>query len=330
MAEKMNESKRSHIGFGSTYLRGGASGTGAGINTVLGGQVWTVKPDKDAAARNPCIWMQAGVVSFKSCNNFYDCTSCKYDQGMQLQVEKGKQMSWRAAMRKKPDLHRLCRHSLTNRIASRTCAYDYQCGHCDFDQFFEDVWSPATGGHACEVAHVRGVAVPYDHYFHQGHTWARIESGGEIRVGLDDFAAKLLGRADAMDLPLIGTTLDQSCPGCGLKRQSNEAEVLSPVGGIVTAVNGNLRKNPGMSGESPYEDGWLFMLHTQNVKKSITTLMDSAESMKWIAGEISYLESMIEEVAGPLAADGGFLTNDIFGALPALGWKNLTKRFLRS
>jgi len=157
MAEKMSESKRSHVGFGSTYLRGGAFSASAGINTVLGGQVWTVKPDKDAAAKNPCLWMQSGVVSFKSCNNFYDCTSCKYDQGMQLQVEKGKQMSWQAAMRTNPDLHRFCRHSLTNRIASRVCAYDYQCGHCDFDQFFEDVWSPATGGHASEVGHVRGV-----------------------------------------------------------------------------------------------------------------------------------------------------------------------------
>jgi len=133
-----------------------------------------------------------------------------------------------------------------------------------------------------------------------------------------------------MDLPLIGTTLDQSRPGCGLKRQAHEAEVLSPVGGVVTAVNGNLWKNPGMAGESPYESGWLFMLHTPNVKKSMATLMDSPESMKWIADEVSCLESMIEEVAGPLAADGGFLTNDIFGALPALGWENLTKRFLKS
>ncbi|MDX9785312.1 MAG: glycine cleavage system protein H [Desulfobacterales bacterium] len=330
MAEKMNESKRSHIGFGSTYLRGGASEARGGIHSVLGGQVWTVKPDKDAAAKNPCVWMQAGIVDFKSCNNFYDCPTCKYDQGMLSQVARGKQISWQTAMRKKPDLQRLCRHSLTQRIASRVCAYDYQCGHCDFDQFFEDVLSPGIGTHACEVGHVRGFAVPYGHYFHMGHTWARIESGGAIRVGLDDFASKLLGKADAMELPLLGYSLEQSRPGFGLKRKGHAAEVISPLGGVVTAVNGKVRETPGLAGESPYENGWLFMLHTPNVKKAIDTLMDSSESMKWLGTEVDCLEKMIEEVAGPLAADGGLLTNDIFGALPELGWDRLTKKFLKS
>jgi hypothetical protein len=39
---------------------------------------------------------------------------------------------------------------------------------------------------------------------------------------------------------------------------------------------------------------------------------------------------MIEEVAGPLAADGGYLQEDIFGNIPDLGWKNLTKTFLKT
>jgi hypothetical protein len=39
---------------------------------------------------------------------------------------------------------------------------------------------------------------------------------------------------------------------------------------------------------------------------------------------------MIEEVAGPLAADGGYLAEDIFGNLPGLGWGRLTKAFLKT
>jgi len=29
-----------------------------------------------------------------------------------------------------------------------------------------------------------------------------------------------------------------------------------------------------------------------------------------------------------LAADGGYLADDIYGNIPALGWKNLTRNFL--
>jgi hypothetical protein len=46
--------------------------------------------------------------------------------------------------------------------------------------------------------------------------------------------------------------------------------------------------------------------------------------------EVTHLESMIEDVAGPMATDGGFLAEDIYGNLPDLGWKNLTKTFLKT
>ena len=37
----------------------------------------------------------------------------------------------------------------------------------------------------------------------------------------------------------------------------------------------------------------------------------------------------IEETAGPLAADGGELGRDIYGAMPELGWERLAERFLK-
>jgi hypothetical protein len=45
---------------------------------------------------------------------------------------------------------------------------------------------------------------------------------------------------------------------------------------------------------------------------------------------VKQLEGMIEKVACPLAADGGYLQEDIYGNLPDLGWKNLTKTFLKT
>jgi hypothetical protein len=39
---------------------------------------------------------------------------------------------------------------------------------------------------------------------------------------------------------------------------------------------------------------------------------------------------MIEGIAGPSVADGGYLQEDIFGNIPDLGWKNLTRTFLKT
>jgi glycine cleavage system H lipoate-binding protein len=187
-----------------------------------------------------------------------------------------------------------------------------------------------AGSLACEKGQVRGITLPTGHYFHLGHAWARIESGGEIRVGLDDFAAKVFGKADAMALPLLGYQMEPDRPGFGFKRGSREAEVLAPLGGVVTSVNARVRENPNLSAQAPYDEGWLFMVHAPDVKKAVNSLMDSAASVDWMGQEVARLEQIIEDAAGPLATDGGFLAGDIYGALPVLDWDRLTRTFLKS
>jgi glycine cleavage system H lipoate-binding protein len=233
-------------------------------------------------------------------------------------------------MRRRPGLERVCRHTLTRRIEKRTCAYNYECSTCDFDQFFEEVWATKTGFQPHDMHNVKGFNVPSGSYFHNGHTWARMESGGVIRVGMDDFSLKLLGKADAFELPLMGKALSQSKVGWGLKRGDNLADVLSPVDGVIVEVNGRLREKPVMANQDPYGDGWLFVIRNQEAKGPFKQLMDDTLSLDWMAAEVEKLQGMIESVAGPLAADGGYIAEDIYGNLPALGWRNLTKTFLKT
>jgi glycine cleavage system H lipoate-binding protein len=332
MADQKQQARRSQVGYGSSYRKAGSSAPKGGdeIDAVLGGQQWKVTPDQKAGVTQPCIWMQAGVVKFKNCNNYYDCTTCKYDFGMAKQVAKGKINSWQETMKRRPAMDRICRHSLTQRIDKRICAYDYECGHCDFDQFFEDVWNTQNKQRPQMLRQVKGFDLPVDQYYHNGHTWARIESGGNIRIGLDDFALKLFGKADALELPLMGKTLDQGVAGWGMRRKDNEAAVMSPVNGVILDVNPRVRENPDMANREPYGDGWLFVVRSPNIKQNKKALMDGVDSLEWINAEISQLENMIETVAGPLAADGGHLADDIYGVLPELGWQNLTRTFLKT
>jgi len=39
-----------------------------------------------ADAKNRCIWMMAGVISFKLCPLNYDCEHCDFDEAMRSQV----------------------------------------------------------------------------------------------------------------------------------------------------------------------------------------------------------------------------------------------------
>jgi hypothetical protein len=85
-----------------------------------------------------------------------------------------------------------------------------------------------------------------------------------------------------------------------------------------------------LTNQEPYGEGWLFMVRTPDVKATMKKLMVDVDSLDWMNTEVRTLESMIEQTAGPLAADGGYLQEDIYGNLPDLGWKKLTQTFLRT
>lgn len=301
----------------------------AGIDTVLGGQIWRIQPDEQAKAAHPCLWMQAGVVSFKPCTNFYDCSTCAYDRAMRKKAAAGKTRTWQQAMRRWPDKDRLCRHSLTGRVGRRSCPYNYECSHCDFDQYVEEVLATVSIDRPETLHQIKGFHIPEGYMFHIGHTWARVESGGCIRIGMDDFAMKVLGSFDRFELPVMGKVVEQAEPAWGLSRGNHHAEALSPVEGIIMEVNQNIREYPQMASQRPYDDGWFMLVRHSDVKSTIKRLMDEEQSLNWLSDEVATLEHMIEDVHGPLAADGGQLQPDVFGNCPELGWDSLTKTFLR-
>jgi glycine cleavage system H lipoate-binding protein len=284
-------------------------------------------PQTEMRPLHPCLWMQAGVVKKKECKNYYDCAACKYDAGMLKMTATGRHISWQDAMRKHDSLDRTCRHTMTGRADHRACPMNYNCSHCDFDQLFEDTLSPAAA-HGGEISDIKGFKLDRSGYFHSGHTWARIEDGGVIRVGMDDFSFKVLGGPDGFDLPLTGKELNRDKVGWGFKQRDNSADVQSPINGIITRVNHGVRKSPALPEQDPYRDGWLFTVHNSDPKKALKGLMADEESSLWLNQEVTLLEQMIEEVAGPLSADGGYLKANVYGNLPALDWRNLTRKFL--
>jgi len=62
---------------------------------------------------------------------------------------------------------------------------------------------------------------------------------------VDDFAQKLIGRVDAVELPAVGSRLTQGDKGGGLKVDSEAIPMLSPVDGEVVAVNQEVLRPPG-------------------------------------------------------------------------------------
>jgi glycine cleavage system H lipoate-binding protein len=294
---------------------------------------------------NPCIWMQAGVVRRKDCRTDFDCTACRFDSVMRRvaadnqrireegRTPKGKRgniIFWYEKLKNLPSSKRPCIHYMKRRIDFRPCNQDYQCGNCEFDQYFSDQYSVHAVVRPINVIDIKGFKIPHGYYLHRGHTWVKIEENDTVRVGLDDFALRLLGPLDRIEAPLLGKEVRRNRADISLSRGTNVAEILSPVCGVVTASNSELRDRGNLANQDPYTDGWVMCLHSTNLRQDLRELMIGEQASDYLDDEIERLFQVIEEEAGPLAADGGYLGDDIYGNLAPDVWKKLTRQFLHT
>src|SRR3954452_22735206 len=56
---------------------------------------------------------------------------------------------------------------------------------------------------------VNGFALPATLKYHPGHTWVMAESSDMVRCGIDDLAAKLIGKTESVQLPQRGQWVRQ-------------------------------------------------------------------------------------------------------------------------
>lgn len=294
--------------------------------------------------KKKCVWMEAGVVSYKLCDNNYDCSTCSYDQGMQIKVARQKQASesasrfeslpdkfsetWVDKMMQLPASQRKCRYMITGEVGRKLCPNAYDCGNCPFDQMMQErVQAEMLPVHSRK--NVAGFELVDDFYYHEGHTWARPEYGGRVRVGVDGFAERLLRKLSRIQLPDLGHEVKQGEKGVSVSKDNQKAQILCPVEGVVTHVNYKLMDHPELINESPYEEGWLFIIEPKRLRKNLKGLYYGEEAEKYMKEEREKLFSMAHDDLR-IAADGGVSEDDIFEELREKNWEKVVKAFLRT
>jgi glycine cleavage system H protein len=116
--------------------------------------------------------------------------------------------------------------------------------------------------------------VPEDLRYSTDHEWARKEDG-RLRVGITDYARDALGDIVFVSLPEVGATLDAGATAGEVESTKAVSEIYTPVAGTVTAVNSALGDDPEVLNDSPYGDGWLFVVEPTDAS-AYDQLLDAA------------------------------------------------------
>lgn len=175
--------------------------------------------------------------------------------------------------------------------------------------------------------YVEGFLVPDRFQYHPGHSWVLKERKKVARVGVDEFAAALLGHIEKVELPRPGTWLRQGQKAFAFYRNGEKTEVLSPTEGEVVEVNEEVLKDPSVLRKDPYGSGWLLMVHVPDEETVSRNLVPFSMIRSWMRDAVERLYALQPQLAGAVAADGGRPAEDLLAGIPNVSWKEVTAEF---
>jgi glycine cleavage system H protein len=175
---------------------------------------------------------------------------------------------------------------------------------------------------------VAGFELPEDRHYHRGHTWARVVDDDTVAVGIDDFARRLVGGAERVALPAVGTWLRQGETGFGVGLDGRDARFVSPVEGEVVEVNESLRNEPRLATDDPYGRGWFVKLRTGDTSRELKNLLSGSLARRFVEDAREGLDLRLMALSGSVLQDGGEPVADFARHLPDEEWRRLVSDFL--
>ena len=113
--------------------------------------------------------------------------------------------------------------------------------------------------------------VPENLFYTQEHEWIRVDKNNAT-VGITQFAQDQLGDIVFVELPEVGTVIEQETPFGVVESVKTVSDLYAPVSGTVKAVNQDLESSPEQVNNAPYGSGWIIEIEISD-KNELEKLM---------------------------------------------------------
>ena len=139
------------------------------------------------------------------------------------------------------------------------------------------------------MAEIKGYNMPDELYYHEEHSWARVD-GTKVTVGMTDFFQKEAGDIVFVDLPEEEEEVEQG-EVCG-KIQSRKwiGKLVAPVSGEISEINEDLEEDTSLVNSDPYGKGWILVIEASDLDSDLGNLMHGPAVGAFIEKEIKRAE----------------------------------------
>ena len=253
-----------------------------------------IEVSTDQKTQGRCIWMTAGVVSYKLCPYNYDCEHCDFDRAMQLQYKR----------KREPVQNKRERRYSTKEFTSKDAAafFTFSVGN-----------------------------LPEDYYFHLAHVWVRTRGKYDWQIGIDQLLSYILPPPIGLELYNNKKELVQNEVFGKIFTTAGTVFLTTPLSGKIIQTNQNLATRPQLLQEDPLETGWLALFRWSHKRSEMKTFYTGPEAQRFLKEEACHLRHVLKyqgiEVGktGKTLMDGGSDIHYLHQILPVKSCLELSR-----
>jgi len=160
-----------------------------------------------------------------------------------------------------------------------------------------------------------------------GHCWASLAVDGTARIGLDDFAKKLLGRIDSINFPNIGMNVQAGQPLFSVNQGHRRARFHAPLSGKVVKINEDLRKNCALLEEMSYGENWICVIEGDNLDTEMSQLKIGKSAVTLFQEDIDRFQHFVQKAGDRDSSDPAPLSIGAIEELNDAQWETTVKEF---
>ncbi|MBI5020430.1 MAG: response regulator [Ignavibacteriales bacterium] len=139
-------------------------------------------------------------------------------------------------------------------------------------------------------------SIPGGVFIAKNHTWFSINQEGIAKIGMDDFAKKLIGKIDSIEFPNLGMNIKAGQPLFTVKQGSRSVTFNSPITGKVSRVNTALLKNLVALEITAYESNWICSLDTDQIDNEIMGMSIGKSAVSLFQNDIEKCKTLLKEL----------------------------------
>lgn len=255
-----------------------------------------------------CVWVDAGLVSYKLCDRDFECEECPFDQVMRQESRRGFQTS--TPSRTSSGKERHSGDSLAN-------------------------MEPLSGLVRKFLSLPTTDTPPAGRSYTKNHLWTKEVDERRYRIGLDKYAGLLFHDPMSIILPQVGTISRRNAPLAWIILQDGTIVVRSPLDGKVSKSNFQLRVSPSLMNSDPYESGWICEVTGVEQESLVPVCFDETAAKTFYDNQFLELERTIvsdrgqkPSQVGATMNDGGTSPKDLKDILGPQRYISLLKRLL--